>query len=208
MEKIKTMEEAMLNPELTEVVQVDNALKDFIVEYSGEELNPENNEVTVEMVIEVLASHFPEVVFALAEENFIRGYQQAMNDLEVSEEEGAYETAIVFFAELLNYFEWNTSNHLKPHKWWNNKWCPRLILPIWNSDFVPNVNRKMKELKEKEVSMKEVYTIKQKFDFLGTEKELEIKNIDGRIYLSAENLRELGLTVNWNDEKKMVEVTL
>jgi len=87
MEKIKTMEEAMLNPELTEVVQVDNALKDFIVEYTGEELNPENGEVTVEMVIEVLASHFPEVVFALAEENFIRGYQQAMSDLEVSEEE-------------------------------------------------------------------------------------------------------------------------
>ena len=87
MEKIKTTEEAMLNPELTEVVQVDNALKDFIVEYTGEELNPENNEVTVEMVIEVLASHFPEVVFALAEENFIRGYQQAMTDLEVSEEE-------------------------------------------------------------------------------------------------------------------------
>lgn len=81
------MEEAMLNPELTEVVQVDNALKDFIVEYTGEELNPENKEVTVEMVIEVLASHFPEVVFALAEENFIRGYQQAMTDLEVSEEE-------------------------------------------------------------------------------------------------------------------------
>ena len=87
MEKIKTMEEAMLNPELTEVVQVDNALKDFIVEYTGEELNPENGEVTVEMVIEVLASHFPEVVFALAEENFIRGYQQAMTDLEVSEEQ-------------------------------------------------------------------------------------------------------------------------
>jgi len=87
MEKIKTMEEAMLNPELTEVVQVDNALKDFIVEYTGEELNPENGEVTLEMVIEVLASHFPEVVFALAEENFIRGYQQAMTDLEVSEEE-------------------------------------------------------------------------------------------------------------------------
>lgn len=87
MEKIKTMEEAMLNPELTEVVQVDNALKDFIVEYTGEELNPENKEVTVEMVIEILASHFPEVVFALAEENFIRGYQQAMTDLEVSEEE-------------------------------------------------------------------------------------------------------------------------
>jgi predicted esterase YcpF (UPF0227 family) len=81
MEKIKTMEEAMQNPELSEVVEIDNELKTFIVEYVGKELQPESEEITVEMVIEVLASHFPEVVFALAEENFIRGYQQATDDL-------------------------------------------------------------------------------------------------------------------------------
>ena len=34
------------------------------------------------MVIEVLADEFPEVVLALAEENFIRGYQQGANDMD------------------------------------------------------------------------------------------------------------------------------
>ena len=81
MEKIKTMGEAMRNPDLDEVVQVDNELKTFVVDYVGKELQPETGNVTVEMVIDVLASHFPELVFALAEENFIRGYEQAMDDL-------------------------------------------------------------------------------------------------------------------------------
>ena len=75
------MEEAMRNPDLDEVVQVDNELKTFVVDYVGKELQPENGNVTVEMVIDVLASHFPELVVALAEENFIRGYEQAMDDL-------------------------------------------------------------------------------------------------------------------------------
>ena len=66
MEKIKTMEEAMRNPDLDEVVQVDKELKTFVVDYVGKELQPETGNVTVEMVIDVLASHFPELVFALA----------------------------------------------------------------------------------------------------------------------------------------------
>ena len=81
MENIKSLEEALQNPELKEVVQVDNKLKDFIVNFVGEHLKPENGEITVEMVVEVFASHFTEVVFAVAEENFIRGYEQALNDL-------------------------------------------------------------------------------------------------------------------------------
>jgi len=87
MENIKTMEEAMRNPDLDEVVQVDNELKTFVVDYVGKELQPENGNVTVVMVIDVLASHFPELVFALAEENFIRGYEQAANDLSPQVEE-------------------------------------------------------------------------------------------------------------------------
>lgn len=87
MENIKTMEEAMLNPDLDEVVQVDNELKTFVVDYVGKELQPESGNVTVEMVIDVLASHFPELVFALAEENFIRGYEQAADDLSPQVEE-------------------------------------------------------------------------------------------------------------------------
>ena len=82
MENIKSLEDALQNPDLKETVQVDNKLKDFIVNFTGQQLNPENGEVTVEMVIEVLASHFPEVAFALAEENFLRGYEQALDDVE------------------------------------------------------------------------------------------------------------------------------
>ena len=37
MEKIKTMEEAMRNPDLSEVVEIDNELKTFVVEYVGKE---------------------------------------------------------------------------------------------------------------------------------------------------------------------------
>jgi hypothetical protein len=108
MEKIKTMEEAMRNPDLDEVVQVDNELKTFVVDYVGKELQPETGNVTVEMVIDVLASHFPELVFALAEENFIRGYEQAADDLaEVGEAVSAstpYEEAQDLSVE--EYLEW------------------------------------------------------------------------------------------------------
>ena len=56
-------------------------LKEYIVDYVGEKLSPENEEVTVEMVINVLANDFPEIVLALAEENFIRGYKQGLEDI-------------------------------------------------------------------------------------------------------------------------------
>ena len=82
MKNITSPEDALQNPDLKETVQVDNKLKDFIVNFTGQQLNPQNGEVTVEMVIEVLASHFPEVAFALAEENFLRGYEQALSDVE------------------------------------------------------------------------------------------------------------------------------
>ena len=108
MEKIKTMEEAMRNPDLDEVVQFDNELKTFVVDYVGKEFQPETGNVTVEMVIDVLASHFPELVFALAEENFIRGYEQAADDLaEVGEAVAAstpYEEAQDLSVE--EYLEW------------------------------------------------------------------------------------------------------
>ena len=56
-------------------------LKDMIVQYVGEKISPENGEVSVEMVISTLADEFPELVFSLAEENWVRGYQQAFYDL-------------------------------------------------------------------------------------------------------------------------------
>lgn len=66
------------NPELKNIVQKNNELKNFLVSYVGKKLN--NKEVTVEMIVEVMAKDFPEFLLVVAEENFIRGYEQAMID--------------------------------------------------------------------------------------------------------------------------------
>ena len=62
------------NPELYEVVEQDNDLKSFIVEYVGN--------VTVEMIVEVMAEEFPEFVMVVAEENWVRGYEQGLTDVQ------------------------------------------------------------------------------------------------------------------------------
>jgi len=72
-----------INPELKKSVEPDNDLKNMIVEYVGEEINPEDKNITLEMIIEVMANQFPEMILALAEENWIRGYQQALDDVEI-----------------------------------------------------------------------------------------------------------------------------
>lgn len=76
-----TVEDA--NEVLDEVVTDDNELKKMLVNYVGEKKTPNNDEVTVEMIVDQLAEEFPEFVLAVAEENFIRGYQQALTDVEV-----------------------------------------------------------------------------------------------------------------------------
>ena len=76
----------MENPDLLRTVEVSSELKEWLVEYVGNKLTPENGEVNVEMVIHVLADEFPEVIMPLAEENFFRGYEQALIDLQASED--------------------------------------------------------------------------------------------------------------------------
>ena len=61
-------------------------LKDLIVNYVGEKLSPEDNQVTLEHVLDVFIQEFPEMILAIAEENFIRGYKQAMQDIETPPE--------------------------------------------------------------------------------------------------------------------------
>jgi hypothetical protein len=65
---------------LEKEVESDSELKTFIVNYVGEKLNPPNGQINIEMVISVLAQDFPDIVLALAEENFIRGYTQGLED--------------------------------------------------------------------------------------------------------------------------------
>lgn len=73
--------EEIENGILNQIVVSDGDLKEMIVNYVGNKIQPENDEVTVAMVIEVLAGEFPEVVLALAEENYIRGYTQGIEDI-------------------------------------------------------------------------------------------------------------------------------
>ena len=73
------------NPTLKETVETDSQLKGMIVDYVGEKIKPENDEVTLEMVVEVVANEFDELVLAIAEENYIRGYHQGLSDVEEGE---------------------------------------------------------------------------------------------------------------------------
>ena len=55
------MEKIEKNPELIiHISGKDNKLKEFIVNYVGEKTNPEEEEVTVEMILDVFATDFPE----------------------------------------------------------------------------------------------------------------------------------------------------
>jgi hypothetical protein len=68
------------NTLLDDTVTPDSVLKEWLVNYVGEKANAQE-EVTVEMIVQVMADEFPEFVLALAEENWIRGYRQAFYDL-------------------------------------------------------------------------------------------------------------------------------
>ena len=71
-----------VTPTLGEAVNSDTELKTWLVNYVGEQHNPENGEVTVGMIVETVATEFPEFLLAVAEENWVRGYHQALDDAE------------------------------------------------------------------------------------------------------------------------------
>ena len=74
------------NLTLKETVDPENDLKEMLVNYVGEKHNPEDENVTVEMIVETMVEEFPEFVMALAEENWIRGYHQALADVDAGRE--------------------------------------------------------------------------------------------------------------------------
>jgi len=78
------------NPVLKKVVTTASAteLQSMLVNYVGDKVNPDDEAVTVEMIIEVLTQEFPELILALAEENWIRGYHQAFTDIEATHDAG------------------------------------------------------------------------------------------------------------------------
>ena len=60
----------------------ESKLKELIVDFVGNSKNPEKDEVTVEMIVETFADQFPEFLLAVAEENWVSGYTQALNDVQ------------------------------------------------------------------------------------------------------------------------------
>ena len=66
------------------VVDSDTPLKQMLLEYVGNKYaTPEDQgefEVTVQMIVDTLAHEFPEFVMVMAEENWVRGYQQGIDD--------------------------------------------------------------------------------------------------------------------------------
>ena len=79
-EKVITEEELHVNPLLATTPNNDSELKQFLINYTGNKLQPENEQVTVHMIAETVAADFPEFMFAIAEENFLRGYQLGLDD--------------------------------------------------------------------------------------------------------------------------------
>ena len=78
----------MKNLELSkEVIPTESELKEIIVNYVGNRIDPENDEVTVEHVVNVFAEQFPEFLVAVAEENWINGYTHALKDTEFVNDE-------------------------------------------------------------------------------------------------------------------------
>ena len=71
------------NPDLENPVETETGLKELVVDYIGTRLLAEE-EITVDMAVQVFAAEFPEFLMAVAEENFLRGYEQALVDLENS----------------------------------------------------------------------------------------------------------------------------
>ena len=74
------------NEDLKAEVTAENPLKDMLVNYVGNNnKNVTEDKVTVENIIETLSEEFPEFLLVIAEENFIRGYHQALTDVEEGE---------------------------------------------------------------------------------------------------------------------------
>ena len=70
--------------ENTQVVN-DNPMKEWLVDYVGQKMKPENGEVTVELIVEAMANEFPDFLLTVAKENWLRGYQQALYDVDYGE---------------------------------------------------------------------------------------------------------------------------
>jgi|TARA_A100001515_G_scaffold64506_1_gene51139 hypothetical protein len=96
----ETLSKYERNPTLKVPVDTDTPMKEWLVNYVGEHFAAEkerfeeamgqefkwDGSVTVEMVAELMIREFPDFMLAIAEENFMRGYRQALSDVEYTED--------------------------------------------------------------------------------------------------------------------------
>lgn len=68
---------------LDKVVEVRNEIQEDLVQHVRNRTN--EDQITLGQVIGILASEFPELVITIAEENWIRGYQQGLEDAEIAD---------------------------------------------------------------------------------------------------------------------------
>ena len=66
----------------TIVKKDETPLKDLIVDFVGNKVQPPNDEVKMEHIAEVFMEEFPEMLVVMAEENWINGYTQALSDMD------------------------------------------------------------------------------------------------------------------------------
>ena len=77
-EKIITEQELHTNSDLAMVLERETELKKYLVDYVGTKFGQE--QVTVAMIVDIMALEFPEFMVAIAEENFLRGYKTGLDD--------------------------------------------------------------------------------------------------------------------------------
>ena len=87
---MKTEKEILEESEaaMTKVIEPTNPLQELFINYVGNKLKPEDDEVTVDMCIQVLAEEFPDFLAPVAEQNFFIGYNQAIRDTQQFLEQG------------------------------------------------------------------------------------------------------------------------
>ena len=86
-EKVITEEEMLTAPMVAIPENNESELKNYLINFTGLKIQPEDGKVTAQMIIETVAAEFPEVVYLIAEENFARGYQLGLEDATTLETE-------------------------------------------------------------------------------------------------------------------------
>jgi hypothetical protein len=70
---------------LDKTVEARNELQEDLVRHVGNRIDVHKDQVTIGQVIGILASEFPELVITIAEENWIRGYKQGLDDAQIAD---------------------------------------------------------------------------------------------------------------------------